>query len=609
MSKKLAYSALFTLTMCLGLVSCGGKSSGDVDLYYAYATENLLSDWDYLQEKGEDEFETEFILEQNKPFIGRDHTLRYHLMQGEHDGMQLMVRPHHYVNTFDFKLPTLKNESGDELSQENLKVSAVWYQEVISSLERDSLSGFYPDALIPLENYKWRRNDHINKDMNQSLYIEVTSTYDTKPGNYKGTGQLLLDDKEYDIPFEVTIYDVKMSNETHWNSSYLIWYEEIVNGERENAGNEMNKIYFDYVVDHRMSPDQLPDDLKSNPQVLADNYYKYIANDPRISSYRMPFAGTSFSKDSARNYLQALINKNIEVIKAGDKDCDFFKKIYFYVDDEPSSANYDVVRSHDKDIYDLKNELKDQLKDYPNLVESFTHIENLVTLHFNELLVPTEEQGGIQCWCPQYQHFNTPEQRANYKARQASKDRQYGENVWWYGCMDPASPYPSNHLDAKLITGRCVPWMQYAYGIEGNIYWNVCYYSKQTQTVKMGRDIWYDPMTWVNCAGDGALLYPGIDYGIKGPIPTLRIESIQAGSEDYEYLYYIGERVNEYNKLNNANLNATEQLQSYFDRIFVNVTPYTDAIEFENVRIEVLKLCETLNKNLNEGIELLQNGR
>lgn len=608
MKIKKVYSGLFLLATCLGLASCDDKPK-DVDLFYAYSTENCLKDWDYLKKEGEDELDTEYILEQNTPYLNRDYTLRYNLMLGENDGMQLMVHPHHYVNKFDFILPTIKNESGDEIASNNFSVSAAWYQEVSYSLETEAMAGFYPDALIPLANYKWRRMNHIDKDMNQSLYINFKSTSDMKPGTYKGNGTLILDDEKINIPFEVKLFDAKMSEEVHWKSSYLIWYEEIVNGERENDSNELQLEYYNYIVNHRMTPDGFPDFMEGVSN-FADYYYELVVKNPAVSSYRLPLTSAGYSKTKLQNYLQVLINKNLEVRAAGDTEANFFDKLYMYVDDEPTASSYDNVRMHDKDLFDLKKSMSSQLSAYPDLVYSFTHIENLVTLQYTEPLVATNEQGGIQCWCPQYQHFNTPDQRANYKARQQLEEkglgRDFGENVWWYGCMDPKSPYPSNHLDAKLITGRMVSWMQFDYGIEGNIYWNVCYYSKQTTSAKMGRDIWNDPMTWINCAGDGALVYPGIDYGIKGPIPTLRLESIQACSEEYEYLYFIEQKVNEYNAINGTSLDANRLLQKYFQRIYVNVTPYTDTAEFEKVRIDVLGVCEKLNQNLNEGIALLQ---
>lgn len=595
--KKRVLSSLFLVSMCAGLVSCGGDKS--YDLFYAYSTENLISDWDYL--KMEDDYDRE----QNEKYVNRDYKLRFRLMQGENDGMQLMIHTKKYVNHFNFTLPNLTGPKG-EISSENFTCSVAWYQEVAGSNEKDAFSGFYPDALIPLERYKWRRMDHIEKDRNQSLYFNFKSTYDMKPGTYTGEGELDLDGSKTKIPFEVTIYDAKMPVESHWKNSFLVWYDEIVNGERENTSNELYNTYYEYVLKHRMTPDGLPEYMESNPEQYANYYYEYVVKDPRVTCSRIPANAGSFSEANARRYLQALIDKNIAVRKAGDTTADFFKKLYFYQDDEPAAASFPNVKAHDKIIFDLKNEMVVQLLDYPDLVESFTHMINLVTAPYNEQLVATNDEGGVQCWCPQFQHFNTQQQRDLYKARQNSSDRDYGENVWWYGCMDPQSPYPSYHLDAQLITSRVISYMQYAYDVEGMLFWNVCYYSKQGTHTKTGRDIWYDPMTWINCAGDGALVYPGIDYGMKEPIPTLRLKSIEANSEEYEYLYLIEQKVEEYNAINGTKLDARALLQKYFSKLFTNMQPKLDTKVFEDTRVELLEVIEKLNNDLNAGIAMLQ---
>lgn len=598
MLKKKLWVSIFLSSICLTLFSCNKKGGKTADLFYATSTENLMADWNYL------DTEDEFAAEENQKYLDRDYTLRYNLMQGEYDGMQLMIHANKYINNFDFKLPTLTGPGGT-IEKGNFTVAAVWYQEVESSLERDAFPGFYPDALIPLTNYKWRRMDHIEKGRNQALYINFHSTYDMAPGTYTGEGTLILDKEEIQVPFSVTIYDAKMPEEVHCATSFLIWYEEISNGERENTNNDMLMTYYNYVVSHRISPDGFPEFMESNPRMFAEYYYQLVANNPAITTYRIPTAYT-FSIEHYRDILQAMIDKNLEVRRSGDTTTNFFKKLYFYQDDEPNADKFPAVKAHDKAIFDLKKEMCTQLSEYPDLYDSFTHMRNLVTIQYNELLVPTNEEGGVQCWCPQFQHFNSKAKRELYKERQHSTDRDFGENVWWYGCMDPASPYPSFHLDANLITSRIIPYMQFDYEIEGSIYWNLCYYSKQGRNVKTGRDIWHDPMTWVNCAGDGALLYPGIDYGMKEPIPTLRLKSIEASNEEYEYLYMIDQKVNEYNEANSTNLVSRELLNKYLKQLYKEVTPYLDTQVFEEVRLDLLKICEKLNQNLNEGIALLR---
>ncbi|MCQ3035818.1 MAG: DUF4091 domain-containing protein, partial [Bacilli bacterium] len=259
----------------------------------------------------------------------------------------------------------------------------------------------------------------------------------------------------------------------------------------------------------------------------------------------------------------------------------------------------------DKIIFDLKKELCEQLKDYPDLYESFTHIENLVTIQYTDELVATNEEGGVECWCPQFQHFQTPENRELYKQRMVSNDRDFGEHVWWYGCMDPQTPYPSYHLDADLLNSRLIKYMQYDYEIQGNIFWNVCYYSKYTRGFTTSRDIWHDPISWANCAGDGQLVYPGVTYGIDGPITTLRMESILAGNEEYEYQWLIEQKVNEYNTQKGTSYNVRELLQKYYKRLYKNVIAYDSDEEFDAVRLELLDVLETLNHDLDAGMAKL----
>ncbi len=93
---------------------------------------------------------------------------------------------------------------------------------------------------------------------------------------------------------------------------------------------------------------------------------------------------------------------------------------------------------------------------------------------------------------------------------------------------------------------------------------------------------------------------------MEEPIPTLRLKSIEASNEEYEYLYMIDQKVNEYNEANSTNLVSRELLNKYLKQLYKEVTPYLDTQVFEEVRLDLLKICEKLNQNLNEGIALLR---
>lgn len=596
--KAKKYNIFLLGSICLTLCGCTSTGGKQADLYYALASENLMSDWNYL-DKNED------FIEENESFYDRDHTLRFHLMKNENDGAQLMIYANQYINSFDFELPTLTNEDGATIGADQLSVAAAWYMEIEGSNERNAYTGWYPDALIPLENYKYRRFNHIDKGRNQSLYFNVKTKEDTAAGLYKGTGKLTLDGKIYNVPFEVNVYDAVMPDEVSMRTCYLIWYEEIQKGEKLKATPEMSMKYYDFTVSKRLAPSELPPEYLKDLDVFVEAYTEKVAKNPKVSNYRLPYVGNSANESNLKNILSKLIAKNIQLRENGDHTTDLFRKLILYPIDEPSGETYLEVKRIDKLFYEVKKAMAYRLDAYPDLKDSFMHINNLITIGYSDTLVGTEEEGGVQTWCPQYQHFNSPEARARYKERQQSNLRECGESVWWYGCMDPASPFPSYHLDADALNIRTVNFMQYNYDIEGRIYWNMCWFSKQVGQFQTSRDIWHDPITWLRCAGDGTLCYPGVEFGVDGPITTLRLENILNGNEEYEYLVMIDKKVQEYNALNGTSYETNTLLQKYYSQLYTNVISITDDTVFEAVRTELLQVIEKLNQDLNAGMSLL----
>lgn len=632
MKKKIFVPVSIALLVAPLMASCGSDNSDYARLFYAYSTENLMGDWDYLSEKDEDGV----IIEENQKYISRDKTLSFSLLKGENEGVQLMINANRYINNFDFILPDI-TDGTHTIPSSNFSVSAAWYQLISGSNERGSYAGYYPDALIPLQNYKFRRMNHIEKGRNQALYFNFVSTEDMEAGLYKGTGTLILDDKTYDIPFEVQIYEGVLPKAVHQKSSYLLWYDQIPLGEMKNATPQMNLNYYNFIVSKRLTPDQLPGEFTSSPEVFADGFADLVAYNDQITTHRMPistYVGVSFEDDKAayinkfttkvKDYLIALINKNLEIRMSNPNDkVNFFDKIYLYVDDEPTASSYEKVMADDKIWYDVKQELSNRFGTYKDLKESFLNMPNIVTTPINDSLIGTFDTGGVQCWCPQYQHFATEEMREKYAERKAlPKDGNYtvtvdtstgpvtkkgrvgGEDVWWYGCMDPCSPFPSLHLDADLLNTRTIRYMQYNYDISGCLFWNVCYYSKYSGGSTYGRDIWYDPISWVRCAGDGQLVYPGVTYGIDGPITTLRLEQLLASNEEYEYLWMIEQFVDAYNLEHGTSIDIMPKLEEkIFSNMYKDMICNNDHDKFEKARLELLGLVSKMSVNRDAAIE------
>ena len=95
---------------------------------------------------------------------------------------------------------------------------------------------------------------------------------------------------------------------------------------------------------------------------------------------------------------------------------------------------------------------------------------------------------------------------------------------------------PYWQIDVPLVSYRIAPWLNRRYGITGLLYWSTCYWGSPD------RNPWDEPGFRGYWNGDGALLYPGADAGLEGPIGSLRLKSLRDGMEDYEYFVILEQR-------------------------------------------------------------------
>ena len=91
-------------------------------------------------------------------------------------------------------------------------------------------------------------------------------------------------------------------------------------------------------------------------------------------------------------------------------------------------------------------------------------------------------------------------------------------------------------IEARLLMGL----MAYKCQIGGFLYYNIANWplARQHGPITSGPYTNWDPVTVENCDGDGSLTCAGPD----GPLPTIRMENIRDGLEDYEYLWLLAER-------------------------------------------------------------------
>ena len=107
-----------------------------------------------------------------------------------------------------------------------------------------------------------------------------------------------------------------------------------------------------------------------------------------------------------------------------------------------------------------------------------------------------------------------------------------GEEVWWYVCWEPGSPYCNFYVNEIGLNHIELFWQQYYYEVEGILYWHTTYW----KYVNPWEDMATVPYLSKNVFGDGSLLYPGNPMGIEGPVASFRMDCIRNGMEDYDLL-------------------------------------------------------------------------
>lgn len=285
---------------------------------------------------------------------------------------------------------------------------------------------------------------------------------------------------------------------TNLNKSWIISYEEI----SAEQGEEYYKRYYDLLLDYGMNAYELPYDIL-DPR--ADAYM----SDPRVRSFRVD-KYSPLTDDQLTAYYNKL-----------KTNPEWLEKAYFYPYDEPTTVD---KLSEAKALCDHLRELCPGIDIVVPFFNNFVYSKNTDTL---DLLA-----GCTDIWCPKASCWD-PAYIADPLDRGTVEHRLSGQNLWWYVCWEPGTPYCNLYVNELGVEHRELFWQQYLYGVGGFLYW-------QSNTWAQVDNPWTDMATVPDLNpfvyGDGSLLYPGSKVGRDGPCASLRLEAVRNGFEDYDML-------------------------------------------------------------------------
>ncbi len=465
--------------------------------------------------------------------------------KGEYEASQIIISALQDISSYDFITADLTSASGDTISTEQVDIFHEKYIKV-STNYNGSITGMYPDAIVPLENIKNVGENTVAIGDNQGIYVRFNIPLNQPTGVYTGTFTLEIEDEEQTIPVRLNVLDIEVSEVNHVKSAYETKYGYFY-GEQDGSQDMLDK-YSEFLYEYRLCNSTIvpPEGAHRDSDIahFVEVAYKHMQN-PKCSFVCIPYRCNNLELDGGilEKYLRAMAEKSFET------GFDMLAKAGGYVGsiDEPEGSRPDslvqqvsttwtntcvsVAESIANDD-SITSPIKDQV------VESMKACYNVVTTGNTERY----KSLGVTTFCPGYQTYDTAEKRAEF----ADQER------WWYGCIYPRAPYVNNQIDNELRSPlRVLGWMQADYDVVGNLFWAVDGYTRYepydgNTSNKVNLEDCYDTATrWPSTNGDGFLTYPGAPYGIDGPVGTLRLEAMRDGFEEQELLMALKEKYNE----------------------------------------------------------------
>ena len=564
-------------------------TANDVEFWSAYSTEKVLQDNVEIY----DDIKKEAVV--NVAAIG-----------GEEEATQIiMTSGDKAVKEYDVTVSNLTGDNGETFAKENVKVYHERYIYVGKGGEYYTESGYYPDCLAPFEGVKKVGETGFKANNNQGLYISFKVPQNQKAGTYTGNIQIKIGGESKTIPVTLKVVDGFITEETHVKSSFLNeWY--FYRGELDTT-EEMFDAYNQKLFEYRLGCNNVTV-YEEDVQYYAEKVCQY-AKQTNCPGYNIPWKSKNYSGsgyvlngrelncphsydvDSMLSYLRTIAYEGLK------ENVDPFKKAFIYGWDEPdlglgvASAkihtrewSYIVEQCQlmvaeelelDESIEntELRDTIIESLLDVPHLILSSTFLDNDFDLSCENAV-----------YCPEFQYLESEGARDLYRLSEEN-------DLWWYGCVQPTYPYPTYHIDDTVLSARLESWMKADYNIQGNLYWSTTLYSEPAvNNVMVYPEDFYsgNAARTLSVEGEGFLFYPGKKYGVYGPIPSMRLEQIRDGLEEYEMIIKMAEIYK------NSGTGYTEDaiMRYLYDTMYLGTKVSTTAENFENNRKLLLSLFE-----------------
>ena len=425
---------------------------------------------------------------------GNNSNIELYAARGEYESFQIAIRSLEDDSTIvNVEVSDLSGRGDRLIPRSNITLYREHYVNVTQpspTLKNTTVKpqgkGWYPDGLIPFVDSQGADLTDaeldaiplkLEKGTNQPFWVDIFVPKDAKAGNYQGTYTAIGDRGEVTGNISLTVWDFELPLKPSLKSTFLSWEQQDKNTIIE-------------LLKHKVMPvtEIDPEDERE----LIDRW--------GLSSIRLPFW-------SGANY----------------KTCS--------MEPAPSAAEIrETGLQHQLDLM-LYVYPTDEIDDCQNLLQPLKewgkNIHQAGVKHMAVMSPVPELYDLVDIWVVNPSRYRDDRDQVVEVLRQ-------GKEVWFYTFMVHGGNFPNWQIDFEPINFR-IPhgFINQSLGLTGLLYWRVDLWTD---------DPWNDvdtsphPTEPFHYPGEGMLIYPGKQVGIKGSVPSMRLKWIREGVEDYEYV-------------------------------------------------------------------------
>lgn len=447
----------------------------------------------------------------------------------ESESFQLVIVPQGTdINGLEveFNAPEL---AGNKL---NVKWHIVGYVQTGNPSYPTEYVGLWPDPLMPPDLVD------VAADKVQPLWFSVITSPDTPSGVYEGSVGLTVNGKTQTIALQVRVRDFVIPRPGTLATPFGLYrwtIEEWYYGERDTLSREDFMRWCRFLADYRLT-------VKNIGYEYVDKEYDETCKPKKLNSVDMSALNPGL-KELSNEYFAPYsyglyrlpsgptVEKGLEANASWCTPANLAAPVKKYFDEWKRQGFNDAVYIYgvDEAVGDHVHELLS--KAYSQIKRDVPSAKIMQTGNCNK----QELVGLVDIWCPK----NAIAWKPFFKDRLAE-----GNTLWMYVCCSPVPPYPNLLVDEPGLNHRVLFWQTRQINATGFLYWSTLWHGgieakPYTDMPSFPETTWDYRQTkvfndvWVHTNGDGLLVYPGKDLQ---PLPSIRLEIVRDGIEDYEYM-------------------------------------------------------------------------